>query len=97
MNDKQAAPVVAEIFKCIGNMSDHEIDPKLRGIVSSWGDAPSALEILHVVDDAIFGALASGFVISVLQFQYDIALEREGTTHEEMVKLAVWRDRSKSS
>lgn len=73
-------------------MSDRELDPKLVPTIRAWPDEPSALQILEVLDPAIHGSLASGFVVGALQVMYDMALKAENTTHEEVIKGASWRD-----
>jgi hypothetical protein len=71
---------------------DDQLDSGLKPYIEGWSNPPKALEILEVLDKAIYGGLASAFVISVLQSLYDGAVRDEGTTHEAVVKLATWRD-----
>lgn len=49
--------------------------------------------VLEVLDQCVYAALASGFVIQVLETILNKAIEDENTTLEEVVKLAVWRAR----
>lgn len=71
---------------------DSQMDSVLKPLVKAWSSPPVALQVLEVLDKAIFGSLASGMVIQVLQAEYRSALETEGKTHDELVKLAVWRN-----
>ena len=72
---------------------DSQLDASMKPLIKQWSDPPSALQVLEVLDHCIHGALASGFVVAVLQVEYDVALKREGKTHQDMVPLATWRDR----
>lgn len=67
------------------------VDPSLKKLIALWDDPPTALQVLHVLDMAIFGALASDLVVTVLQTVYRTRLEAEGITHEQLVPLATWR------
>jgi hypothetical protein len=73
-------------------MSDSEIDSKMRPYIEKWSDPPTALEVLEVLDWSINGSLASGFVVACLQALYDLRCSAEGTTHDDVVKLATWRE-----
>ncbi len=80
-----------ELQSLLLGSSDSQLDSRMKPLVEKWDDDPSAIQILEVLDHCIFGALASGFVVKVLQLTYDSALRREGKTHEEMLPLATWR------
>ena len=73
---------------------DRELDASMHPLIQKWSDPPKAIEVLEVLDHCIHGALASGFVITLLQIVYDIACKEEGVTHDDVVKNATWRDRS---
>jgi hypothetical protein len=73
--------------------SERQIDRCMHPLIRKWDEPePSARQILEVLDHCIHGSLASGFVVAALQALYDVACKREGTTHEEVVKDAPWRD-----
>lgn len=72
-------------------MSDDQIDSSAKKMLRDLPEEPSALQLLQVVDMCIYGALASKFVLKVLQFAYDDQLKVENKTHEEIVKDAAWR------
>jgi hypothetical protein len=73
--------------------SDRELDASMFPLIRRWSDPPTAIQVLEVLDHCINGSLASGFVVRFLQVTYDIALGREGVTHEEIVRLATWHER----
>jgi len=55
------------------------------------GQDPKVIQIREVLDNCIYGGLASGFVVAALQMFYDDELKVEGITHEELIPLATWR------
>ena len=77
-----------ELLSC----SDDQLDKSMKTKMEEWPDNPSSIQILEVLDKCIFGSLASGFVVSVLQWIYDATLKLEGKTHEENIPLATWRN-----
>jgi hypothetical protein len=53
---------------------------------------PRALDLLHVLDDVVYGGLACDrFVEALDAIVHDVA-EEEGTTFEELERRATWRD-----
>jgi hypothetical protein len=80
-----------EMINALLSMSDSQVDQLLRPHMQSWSDNPTALQLLKVLDMAIHGSLASGFVIGALQVMYDMACKAENLTHEEIAKSAHWR------
>lgn len=71
---------------------DHQLDAQMKALVEKWSEPPTAIQILEVLDHCIHGALASGLVVKLLQMFYSDTLKAEGKTHEDMVKLATWRN-----
>lgn len=73
--------------------SDGQLDAAMKPLIEKWSDPPTPAQILEVLDHCIHGSLASGFVVHALQIVYDARRKEENTTHEEVVKLAIWRQR----
>lgn len=73
-------------------LSNRELDSSVKPIIAKWSTPPKPIEILETLDCCIFGSLASGFIVKVLSSLYDEACGREKTTHEEVLKLATWRN-----
>ena len=71
---------------------DSQLDAEMKPYIEKWDDPPTALQVLEVVDHCIHAALASGFVVSLLQGIYDARCKAEGVTHEHCVALATWRN-----
>ncbi len=70
---------------------DSQVDESLKTSIKAWKNTPTALEILHTVDLAIHGSLASGFVVSTLQMLLDEQMKKEGITLNDLIPLATWR------
>lgn len=86
-----SAVLTPEVIKRLLKSSDDQLDASMHTLIRAWSKPPTALQILEVIDQCIFSALASGFVIRLLQLGYDDACKREETTHEEVIKSATWR------
>ena len=70
---------------------EDQLDPTLVEIVKNWGEEPTALQILELLDKAAFGAGASEFVMHVLQEFLQLAIIEENTTYEAIAAQAYWR------
>ena len=68
-----------------------QISDYAKATIEEWDEEPTALQLLKTLDYCIFTAEASGFVIKTIEVLMDKAIEREATTYEDIVKLAVWR------
>ena len=80
-----------ELTTLLLQSSDNQLDAKMFPYIQKWSNPPTALQILEVLDVCIFGALASGFIVKLLQVLYDQRCQEENVTHEELAKLATWR------
>lgn len=80
-----------EVIDGLLKFSDAQLDPAMRVKIMAWDAFPTALQVLEVLDHCVHGALASGFVIKVLEIIFSDALKRQGLLREDVVKLAVWR------
>lgn len=72
-----------------------QLDASMFPLIEKWDEAPTALQILEVLDNCIYASLASGFVVGLLQNLYEIARDNEDKTREQIEELAVWRQRMK--
>jgi hypothetical protein len=81
-----------EVIERLLEAPDTQIDASMKPLLRKWSDPPTPIQILEVLDRCIFSSLASGFVIQVLQLLYDGSCTANGTTHEEVVKEAYWRN-----
>lgn len=86
---------MSEFKKLMLAAPDTQIDECMKPLIEKWDDEPTAYQILEVLDNCIYAALSTGFVVTVLQIAFDEALKREGKTHEEVYAYAEtrWRNR----
>lgn len=82
-----------ELKQILLDAPDGQLDECMKPLIEKWDNPPKAIQLLEVVDHIIHAALASGFILSLLQMMLHEAIAAEGTTHEELVKLATWRER----
>jgi hypothetical protein len=80
-----------ELAALLLQANDTQLDASMKPLIEKWSDPPTSLQVLEVLDHCIFAALASGFVVSVLQALYDGCLQREGRAHSDNEPLATWR------
>lgn len=71
-----------------------QLDAKLKPLIEKWDNPPKAIQILEVLDLCINGGLASDFMVMTFQVIYKVTCEREGVTHDDMVKRATWRSKA---
>jgi hypothetical protein len=71
---------------------DTQLDASMKPLIEKWSKPAKAREILEVVDQCIFSALASGVILIALEALYEEACKAENTIHEDVIKDAPWRD-----
>lgn len=81
-----------ELRKLFLDAPESQIDPSLVELIKKWDDHPTALQILEVLDKAIFWGAASGFVVSSLRIMLGAAMTEEDVTLEQLAEKAVWRN-----
>ncbi len=69
-----------------------QIDSQLKLLIEKWNDEPTAIQLLEVVDKAIYWGAATTFAVSSLQTCLNIAMRREGKELADLLPLATWRD-----
>lgn len=83
---------MSELKTILLSAPDSQLDASMFPLISKWDEPePTSIQVLEVLDHCINGSLASGFIVTFLQTLYDIALKREGKTHQDNVPLAKWR------
>lgn len=80
-----------EFKKLLLESPDSQLDAQMFPYIEKWSETPTSLEILEVLDYCVRYALASGFMLNILNILLDGAMQLEGTTLEEVVKHATWR------
>lgn len=69
---------------------DTQLDTSMFEIIKSWELNPSSLDILFLLDNLVCFSLASEFTIHLFKVLLDTAMEEEGITYVELVKLRTW-------
>jgi hypothetical protein len=80
----------SSVISLLCEAPDSQLDASMKPLIEKWSTPPKAIEILEILDQCIHGALASGFVITLLTCGYEDACKAEKTTHDEVVKQATW-------
>lgn len=80
-----------EIVKSLLVAPESQMDPIVKPMIEKWADPPTPIQILEVLDYCIYSSLTSTFVTKILQILYDNVCKDNNTTHEEVVKGAIWR------
>lgn len=91
VKQRKSKRMTQEIIDQLLQAHDTQLDAQMKPLIQKWSIPPSPIQILEVLDHCIHGALASGFVVKLLQICYANACEDNSTTHEEVVKNATWR------
>ncbi len=82
-----------EFITALMSAPDSQLDASMKLKIQPWWEKePTALQILEVLDQCVYEALCSDFMIRVFQTLYAAACKKENTTHEEVVKGATWRN-----
>lgn len=82
-----------ELVSVLLEAPDSMLDASMKPYMRKWSEPPKAIQVLEVVDYCIHGSLASGAALAALQVLYEQRCKAEGTTHDEVVKGATWRDK----
>lgn len=69
-----------------------QIDAGARQSIATWSEPPKALEIFRTLDECVYGAMASGFVIQVLETMLTVQSQEENLTRAQLEEQAVWRE-----
>lgn len=81
----------SELRSLLENAPETQIDKSIQEMIKTWSPTPTSLEILKVLDQAAHFSLASDFAMQALDFLFQEALVREGTTREAVISQATWR------
>lgn len=78
----------SELFRRLATGSDDQIDASLKPALLALADDPNPKSdaVHEVLDQIVHGGLASGFVISVLDYVWTALLTAEGRTKEQAVR-----------
>jgi hypothetical protein len=85
---------MSDLIKGLLQAPATQLDDVVKPKIEKWDDPPTALQVLEVLDIVVYDALASSFVVKVLEVVLDMAIKRENTTYEAVVAQATWRKKS---
>ena len=70
---------------------ESQVDPELLCYVRKWGDEPTAIQALELLDQVVWTGGASGYFCQTLRVVLDKKLADEGITFEQLCEQAPWR------
>lgn len=73
--------------------SDDQLDGSMLPLIEQWGDAPTSVQVLEVLDYCAREALASDFTMQVLNIMLEIRLAQENKEMKDIIPLATWRNK----
>lgn len=80
-----------ELKQLLLQAPDSELDSCMFPLIEKWNDTPTAIQVMEVLDHCVHSALASGFVIALLETMVETALKEENLTRDQLIEKAIWR------
>lgn len=80
-----------DLIEMLKSAPESQLDASVKPLIVAWSDPPKPIEILEVLDSCVHASLASAFVVGLLDLIYKDACQREGLSHDDVVKQATWR------
>lgn len=90
MTNEEKIAYVAKGVELLKIAPESQLDHAMLPLIEKWSVPPKPIEVLEVLDKSVNGALASDLVMTMLNVIYVCSLSN--TTHEEVVKGAIWRN-----
>lgn len=84
-------PIVEILMQCPAD--SRMMEPSLLEDIKKWSDPPRAIEVLETLDKIVYGSLCAPMIQMLYEKLLDEQIEAEGTTMEDLIKLATWRDK----
>ena len=82
-----------ELKQLLLDAPDDQIDAGARQSIATWSEPPKALEIFRTLDECVYGAMTSGFVVQVLETMLVVQSKEENLTRAQLEELAIWREK----
>ena len=82
-----------ELKQLLLDAPEDQIDAGARQSIATWSEPPKALEIFRTLDECVYGAMTSGFVVQVLETMLVVQSKEENLTRAQLEELAVWREK----
>lgn len=80
-----------EIKSLLQQAPNEQLDSSVQPMIAAWGEPPTSLQVLEVLDQCAHSALASQFTMGVLNIMLELRLDAEGKTMQDITPLATWR------
>jgi len=84
-------PIVKLLLQCPAD--SRLMEPSLSEDIKKWSDPPRAVEVLETLDKIVYCGLCAPMIQILYEKLLNEQIESEGTTMEELEKLATWRDK----
>ena len=82
-----------ELKQLLLDAPEDQIDAGARQSIATWSEPPKALEIFRTLDECVYGAMASGFVVQVLETMLVVQSKEDNLTRAQLEELAIWREK----
>ena len=82
-----------ELKQLLLDAQEDQIDAGARQSIATWSEPPKALEIFRTLDECVYGAMTSGFVVQVLETMLVVQSKEENLTRAQLEELAIWREK----
>ncbi len=82
-----------ELKQLLLDAPEDQIDAGARQSIATWSEPPKALEIFRTLDECVYGAMTSGFVVQVLETMLVVQSKEENLTRAQLEELAIWREK----
>ena len=82
-----------ELKQLLLDAPEDQIDAGVRQSIATWSEPPKALEIFRTLDECVYGAMTSGFVVQVLETMLVVQSKEENLTRAQLEELAIWREK----
>ena len=82
-----------ELKQLLLDAPEDQIDAGARHSIATWSEPPKALEIFRTLDECVYGAMTSGFVVQVLETMLVVQSKEENLTRAQLEELAIWREK----
>ena len=82
-----------ELKQLLLDAPEDQIDAGARQSIATWSEPPKALEIFRTLDECVYSAMTSGFVVQVLETMLVVQSKEENLTRAQLEELAIWREK----
>ena len=81
-----------KLIDLLRDAPDSELDPTIVELIKGWDSPPKALDVLRVLDEAVFTGGASQLSMLALEEVLRQSMVAEGCTYKELTNKAMLRE-----